>query len=116
VGEIQINLRLEGKLAIIDLKGDVTSFAEKKLVSAFDKAIAQQAKWVIFNFTGVGYVNSAGMSIIIALLTRSQSSAGGPKLRVFGLSDHFQKIFDMVGLLKYMPHFASEQEARAGCA
>lgn len=111
--EVQVNLRLDGKLAIIDIIGDVTSFAERKLLAAFDKATAQRTKCVILNFTGVGYINSAGMSIVIALLTRSQHL--GQALRIFGLSEHFQKIFDMVGLLKYMPHFASELEARASC-
>jgi anti-sigma B factor antagonist len=114
VEEVQVTLRLEDKLAIIDINGDVTGFAEKKLLSAFDKAAAQRVKCVILNFTAAGYINSAGMSIIIALLTRSQNL--GQKLRAFGLSEHFQKIFDMVGLLKYMPHFAGEQEARASCA
>lgn len=114
MNEVQVNLRLEGKLAIIDIVGDVTSFAEKKLVAAFDKAAAHHATCVILNFGGVGYVNSAGMSIIITLLTRSQNL--GQALRAYGLSEHFQKIFDMVGLLKYMPHFTGEQEARADCA
>lgn len=116
--EAQVNLRLEEKLAIIDLKGDVTGFAEKRIVSAFEKATAQNVKCIIFNFSAVGYINSAGMSIFIALLTRSQSRPAGTglKLRVFGLSEHFQKIFDMVGLLKYMPYFSSELEARASCS
>ena len=111
--DVHVNLRLEEKLAIIDIVGDVTSFAEKKIVAAFDKASAQRATCVILNFSGVGYINSAGMSIMIALLSRSQNL--GQKLRAFGLSEHFLKIFDMVGLLKYMPHFASELEARTSC-
>jgi anti-sigma B factor antagonist len=113
VEEIQVNLRLEEKVAIIDLNGDVTNFAEKKLVAAYEKAVAQKARCVIFNFSSVGYVNSAGMSIMITLLTRSQNQA--VKLKAFGLSSHFQKIFEMVGLLKYIPHFANEAEARASC-
>ncbi len=112
--EIQVNLRLEEKLAIIDLSGDVTSLAEKKMLAAYDKALAQKAKCVVFNFSNVNYVNSAGMSILITLLTRSQNH--GVALRAFGLSPHFQKIFEMVGLLKYILHFANETEARASCS
>jgi len=113
VEEIHVNLRLEAKLAIIDMNGDVTSLAEKKLISAFEKAVAQPVKCIILNFTNVGYVNSAGMSIIISILTRSKNL--GHKLRAFGLSEHFQKIFDMVGILKYMPHDNNEQDARSNC-
>ncbi|MDZ7292085.1 MAG: STAS domain-containing protein [candidate division KSB1 bacterium] len=111
--ELQVHLRLEDKLAIVDLSGDVTSFAEKKLLAAYDKAVAQKVKCLVFNFSSVNYVNSAGMSILITLLTRSQKQ--GVALRAFGLSPHFQKIFDMVGLLKYIPHFTNEAEARASC-
>lgn len=111
--DIQVNLRLEDKLAVVDLSGDVTSLAEKKLLAAYDKAAGQKIKCIIFNFSSVNYINSAGMSVMIALLTRSQNQ--GVNLRTCGLSTHFQKIFDMVGLLKYIPHFADETAARASC-
>lgn len=111
--EIRVNLRLEEKLAVIDLSGDVTSLAEKKLLAAYEKGVAQKSKCIIFNFSGVGYINSAGMSVMITLLTRSQNQ--DVNLRAFGLSPHFQKIFDMVGLLKCIPHYANEAEARASC-
>jgi anti-anti-sigma factor len=111
--EIQVNLRLEEKLAIIDLWGDVTSGAEKKLLAVYDKTVAQKVKCIVFNFGHVGYINSAGMSVMITLIMRSQNQ--GVNLRAFGLSPHFQKIFDMVGLLKYIRHFANENEARANC-
>jgi anti-anti-sigma factor len=113
VEEIQVNLRLEEMLAVIDLSGDVTGLAEKKLLAAYDKAATQKTKCLVFNFSGVHYINSAGMSVMIALLTRAQNQ--GVTLRAYGLSLHFQKIFDMVGLLKYIPHFADENEARASC-
>ncbi len=111
--EIQVNLRLEDRLAIVDLSGDVTSLAEKKLLAAYDKALAQKIKCIVFNFSRVNYINSAGMSVMITILTRAQNH--GVNLRTFGLSPHFQKIFDMVGLLKYIPHFANEAEARVSC-
>ncbi len=114
MNEIQVNLRLEDKLAVLDLNGDVTTQAEKRMTSAYERAAAQKLKGVILNFSNVGYINSAGMAIIISLLTKAQNR--GERLCAFGLSSHFQKIFEMVGLLKYVPHFANEAEARAFCS
>ena len=111
MSEIQVNLRLEDKVALLDLNGDVTALAEKRITSAYERAAGQKLKAVILNFSNVGYINSAGMAIIIALLTKAQNS--GERLCAFGLSPHFQKIFEMVGLLKYVPHFMNEAEARA---
>ncbi|MCG3153429.1 MAG: hypothetical protein DKINENOH_00017 [bacterium] len=112
--DIQVNLRLEDKLAIIDFTGDVTSLAERKIVAAYERAITQKLRCLLLNFSEVGYINSAGMSIIITLLGRAQQQQLA--LKAFGLSPHFQKIFEMVGLRKYIPHFDSEAEARASCA
>ena len=49
------------------------------------------------------------MAIIISILTKSRDR--GQALRSWGLTDHFQKIFDMVGITKYMNHDQSEEEA-----
>jgi len=112
MNDIQINLRLEERLALMDLQGDVTALAEKKMVAAYERAAAQKARLLILNFSAVNYINSAGMAIIITLLNKTQAQGGA--LRAFGLTLHFQKIFEMVGLLKYIPHFNSENEARTG--
>lgn len=111
--DIQINLRIEEKLAVMDLVGEVTAAAEERIVKSFDKAVAQKARCVILNFAKVNYINSAGMSIIISLLTKAQKKQ--LTMSAFGLSPHFQKIFEMVGLSKYVPHFDSEAEARQHC-
>ena len=110
MNDIQINLRLEDHVALMDLKGDVTALAEKKILAAYERAVAQRAKLVILNFSEVQYLNSSGMAIMITLLNQAQ--AQGRALRAFGLTPHYQKIFEMVGLLKYIPHFAGEKEAR----
>lgn len=111
MNDIQINLRLEDQLALMDLQGDVTALAEKKILSAYERTLAQKSKLLILNFRDVNYINSAGMAIIITLLNKTRAQGGA--LRAFGLTPHFQKIFEMVGLLKYIPHFNDEKEARA---
>ena len=79
------------------------------MASIFEKIQSSGVRFVVLDFRQVEYINSAGMSVLITLLTRSQKA--GLELRAFGLSSHYQKIFDMVGLLKYIPHFDSEESA-----
>ena len=73
---------------------------------------ADGLKKVGFNFENVSYINSAGMAIIISILTKSR--ARGQALRSWGLTDHFQKLFEMVGITKYMKHKQNEEEALKG--
>ncbi|MFQ5631523.1 MAG: STAS domain-containing protein [bacterium] len=105
----QVHLELDGAIAKIKMAGDLTHSSDQRLMNAYEKADTTKAKHLILDFQQVEYINSAGMSIIITMLTRAQES--GQELRACGLSPHFQKIFNMVGLSKYIEHFESMQEA-----
>ncbi|MCH8980823.1 STAS domain-containing protein [candidate division KSB1 bacterium] len=108
----QVETRVQNEVGIIDIAGEVTSFSEKILEEAYEKLTADGIKKIGFNFKNVSYINSAGMAIIISILTKSR--ARDQALRSWGLTDHFQKIFDMVGITKYMDHKQNEEEALKG--
>ena len=108
----QVETRVQNEVGIIDIAGEVTSFSEKIVEEAYEKLTADGSKKIGFNFKNVSYINSAGMAIIISVLTKSR--ARDQVLCSWGLTDHFQKIFDMVGITKYMDHKPSEEEALKG--
>ena len=104
-----VNTELRVPTGILQMQGDLTHAAEKKLSNAFEKATKAGVTSVILDFTRVEYINSAGMSIIISMLTSAQNSK--QEISACSLSKHFQKIFDMVGLLKYIRHYATLDDA-----
>ncbi|NIR51907.1 STAS domain-containing protein [candidate division KSB1 bacterium] len=108
----EVETRIKNGVGIMDISGDVTSFSEKVLQEAYDEFTEDDIKKIGLNFEQVSYINSAGMAIIISILTQSRKK--GQTLRAWGLTEHFQKIFDMVGITKYMDHFDSESEALKG--
>ncbi len=105
----QVEKRVQGDVGIMDIQGEVTSFSEQILQDAYEKFSGDGLKKLLLNFEGVSYINSAGMASIISILNQSRKRK--QTLRAWGLSEHFQKIFDMVGITKYMEHFSSEEEA-----
>ena len=108
----QVNLELDGMIAKIIMTGDLTHAAEQRFLNVYDKIAAAKSKYVVLDFQKVEYINSAGMSIIISMLTRAQET--GQELRACGLSPHFQKIFNMVGLYKYITHYENIESALQG--
>ncbi|MFQ5863836.1 MAG: STAS domain-containing protein [bacterium] len=108
----RVETRVQNKIGIMDISGEVTSFSEKAIQDAYEKFTTDGLKKIGLNFEHVPYINSAGMAIIIGILTQSRKR--GQTLRAWGLSEHFQKIFGMVGITKYMNHFGSEAEALEG--
>jgi len=97
--DIQVSVRDEDNATIIDLVGDVTTFAEEAITQAYQSASSDGAENIIFNFRENDYINSAGIAILIGVVTEARKR--DQKLLMTGLSAHFQKIFRMVGLTQY---------------
>ena len=72
--ELQATLRPLSPLTVIDLKGEVTTFADEAITTAYQQASEQGAENILFNFSAVDYMNSAGISIIIGVLTEARKA------------------------------------------
>lgn len=83
-------------VSVIDIKGDVTSAAEKVLMDAYQEAGAEKAKMFILNFSGLEYMNSGGIGMLVTLLVRANRHK--QKLYACGLNDHYRQIFELTRL------------------
>jgi anti-anti-sigma factor len=110
--ELTVSTRDREGVAIIDLVGDVTTFAEEKINSAYREVTNKGARFVLLNFRQNDYINSAGIAILIGIVT--EVNRNSQKLAVSGLSQHFQKIFRMVGLAQYAEIYQNEDDALVG--
>ena len=109
--DIQVAVRFERGATIINLAGDVTTFAEEAINQAYHDASSDGARNIIFNFREDDYINSAGIAILIGIVTEARKR--DQRLLMTGLSDHFQKIFRMVGLTQYADLYPTLEEALA---
>ncbi|NJP06526.1 MAG: STAS domain-containing protein [Chloroflexaceae bacterium] len=110
--ELNVSTRQRDGVAIIDLIGDVTTFAEEKINEAYRQVTSEGARHVLLNFRQNDYINSAGIAILIGIVT--EVNRHNQKLAFSGLSQHFQKIFRMVGLAQYADIYQDEDEALQG--
>jgi anti-anti-sigma factor len=107
--ELYTEVRLLPQASVIDLAGDVTSFADTRLHSSFNDASASGKTHIILNFARVDYINSAGIATIISILAEARQRA--QQLLIVGLNDHYRKIFRMVGVARYAEILDSERQA-----
>jgi len=96
---------------VIDVVGEITSFSEKEISDAHDKA-GDGASAVILNFEGLEYMNSGGIGLLVTTLIRAQRS--GHALRAYGLTDHYRQIFMLTRLDEAIGIFDDETSAIAG--
>ncbi len=102
--------RLNGRVSVIDISGEVTAKSEDALAEAFASA-SSGVQAVILNFGGLEYMNSSGIGLLVTLLIRAQR--GKQKLLACGLSDHYRQIFQLTRLDEAIGIFGSEGEAVA---
>jgi len=110
--DIQISISQKDEVSILYIKGDITVNSGETIEEAYRKVSNAGAKKILFYFDKDGYINSGGIAILIGIA--SESKKNGQTIRITGLSSHFQKIFNMVGLTKYTEIFPSEELALKG--
>lgn len=108
---LNANVRKEDAVAIVDLKGEITSFADETMNSIINTIVNEGFQKIIFNFTDVNYINSSGIAILIGIVTSPANK--DVTFRVYGLTPHFKKIFRMIGLTQYVKVLGTEQDAIA---
>ena len=99
------------EVSILAFSGDISSASKEAILGAY-QALNGKAGKVLLNFSGVEYINSSGIAIIIQVLLEAQK-AGSRSIGLFGLSSHFQKVFTMVGITKYATLYADEKASLA---
>lgn len=108
--QLTIACREAGDNAVImDLAGDLTRLSEEEMLKAYQQVTARGSTRILYNFTGVASVNSSGIAILIGIVSEARKKQ--QRIAVFGLNDHYRKVFHMIGLPKYIDFFSDENEA-----
>ena len=97
--------------AVIDLHGEINATAEARLNAAYAEAEGQNPPSIVLNFGDVSYINSTGIALIVGLLARARKAKR--RLLVYGLSPHYQEIFQITRLADFMTVFPDESSALA---
>jgi len=97
------------KISILAFAGDISSTSKEAILAAYHNVNNSTPK-ILLDFTGIDYINSSGIAIIIQMLLEANKSASGT-IGIFGLSPHFKKVFTMVGIQKYAKLYSDESEA-----
>ncbi len=103
------------KVSIIDIQGEVTTFAEDTLMDAFAQASnGSTTSIILLNFSDLDYMNSSGIGLLVTLLIRSKRQK--QSLMAYGLSKHYQEIFRLTRLNEAISIYADESGALAAAS
>jgi len=79
------------------------------LMDAYNRAGAQGARTFLLKFSGLRYMNSSGIGLLVTLLIRVRRQ--NQRLAAYGLNEHYTQIFDLTRLNEAITIFTDEAEA-----
>ena len=112
---LSLGVRRIGETAsVLDIHGDVTAHSEEALMGAYAEGGTDGVRAVILNFTGLEYMNSGGIGLLVTLLVRANRAK--QRLLACGLTEHYRQIFELTRLDEAIGIYPSEADAVAATA
>ncbi len=108
--QLQLQLRqVNGIASIIDIQGDLTAFAEEKLTKISTEVCIPGIRVILLNLSEMEYMNSSGIGLLVTLLIRVNRQK--QRLIAYGLTEHYQHIFQLTRLSDSIQIYADESAA-----
>ena len=101
--------KVNDQVSVIDVKGELTAFAEGVLMDAYGQASDGRVRAIVLNFEGLEYMNSSCIGLLVTLLIRVNREK--QRLLTYGLSEHYRNIFQITRLDDAVGIYDSEVEA-----
>jgi anti-sigma B factor antagonist len=97
VPSLTLNVRkVSSRASIVDVQGDITAACEDALMAAYVEASGPQTRAIVLNFTGLQYMNSSGIGLLVTLLVRANRQK--QRIFAFGLNEHYRQILELTRL------------------
>jgi anti-anti-sigma factor len=96
----EIQFERLNNIALMHIQGDITSHSEPYINKAYKELNEQGDVFqILIHFEEDAYINSGGIAVLIQIL--AQTHKNDQQIGITGLSEHFKKIFRMVGITKF---------------
>lgn len=109
---MDINLRSEGSVTILDLQGNLTiGSAEESLRQSVEQLVAEDRKLLIVNLANVPMIDSSGIGSLVKSFTHARNKGG--KVKLLKPSRLARQLLSITGLLGVFETFEDEASALA---
>ena len=105
----EIKLGTVKGVLLFDIQGDVTALSKPYLRDAYEDTKKQRASRIVLKFEPGVYINSGGIESLLDLFIEMKQN--NQKIGITGVSEHFKKIFKMVGISKLVDIYPSVETA-----
>lgn len=88
---MEFKTKVVEKASVISIVGDITSlYDSKELIDTVEEKLNNNARNIVFDLSGVNYINSAGINVLITALTSVRNKEG--ELVLASISDKVKSL------------------------
>jgi anti-anti-sigma factor len=109
---LDITTRTQHDITIIAFAGNLDSATAPAAQQALDGILAGGVRTLVIDFTGLDYISSAGLRVLLG--TAKRLGGAGGALRLFGLNETVGEVFQISGFATILAVFGSEAAALEG--
>lgn len=109
---MEITSHVAGDVTVIGVTGDLDSRTAPEAEEQVTALIEGGARKILLNLEKMDYTSSAGLRVVLATAKTLQKAGGG--LRLCGLNDAVQEVFDISGFTAILHLSKTEADALAG--
>jgi len=111
---MDITTRMQNGVTLVAFSGNLDSNTSPRAQQALDGILASGGRKMVVDFTALDYISSAGLRVLLGTAKRLSGAEGGGALRLFGLNETVQEVFDISGFSTILAVFATEADALKG--
>jgi anti-anti-sigma factor len=115
---MDITTRTQNDVTLVVFAGSLDSNTSPQAQQALDGMLAAGTRKMVVDCTALDYISSAGLRVLLGTAKRLSGGAGagdgaggGGALRLFGLNQTVQEVFDISGFSTILAVFATEADA-----
>lgn len=112
--ELTVSSRQEGTHTVISVGGEIDVYTAPSLRERMNELVAEGHYDLIVDMSGVEFLDSTGLGVLVGGLKRVRSHDG--TLRLVCPQEKILKVFRITGLTKVFPIHATLDEALSGLA
>jgi len=109
---MKITTRDVESVAVVDIEGNLDTNTSPEAQAHLDQLLEGGTSKILVNCQTLDYISSAGLRVLLATVKRL--TAGGGSLRICGLNETVQEVFEISGFSTIFSVFGSEPEALEG--
>ena len=109
---MEVTVKEVNEISVMMFEGNLDTNTAPQAQEQIDQLIDGGSSKVLINFESLNYISSAGLRVLLVTAKKLKASSGD--LKICGLNQTVQEVFDISGFSSILSVVATEEDALAG--